>query len=499
MRKTPPNWLIWVLAGIVLVIFVGFSAGLAVTTFRQRASAPQPTRTPLALPTASRPGRTATRPAATATAAISAPATPTTSTSLPTSEAPTREPPTATPLPSPPPPTPTAERACTLPVAPEFTELFDAQVLGCPAADVATVWGAWETFEHGAMLWRSDTDAAYVLFDDGRWLEIAERWDGSAVTGRGAPPAGLTAPQRGFGWVWSRRDDVFAGLGWATAAERGFCAAVQPFEHGFILRSSAVASCTSDNLYNFATSPAWLPITLIVYPAGWSETRPAETARVSNTVRPLEQGVFTAPQLDTIVLDGYPDEWPDAWQPVTAVVEGANNWIGKADLAGEFQVAWAPAGIYLAVRVIDDVYQTGPDGADMWRGDSLEINFDRDLIDDADASTSDADDYQIGLSYGPNLALMRAYRWLPFAKEGALTVTGAVISTIDGYTVEALIPWGVFEVPATGLAPGRAFGFNLALNDNDDAAAASQQTVAASSPARTTYDNPSQWGELVLQ
>ena len=498
MRQTPPNWLIWVLAGIVLVVFVGFSAGLAVTTFRQRASAPRPTRTPLALPTASRPGQTATRPAATATAAISAPATASASTALPTHEPPTAKPPTETPPPSPA-PTATAERACPQPVAPEFVDLFDARVLGCPTANVATVWGAWETFERGAMLWRSDTDAAYVLLDDGRWLEIAERWDGSAVTGRGAPPAGLTAPQRGFGWVWSRRDDVFAGLGWATAAEKGFCATVQPFERGFILRSSAVASCTSDNLYNFATSPAWLPITLIVYPAGWSETRPDVTARTSSTVRPLEQGIFAAPQLDTIVLDGYPDEWPDAWQPLTAVVEGAHNWTGEADLAGEFQVAWAPAGIYLAVRVTDDVYQAGPDGSEMWRGDSLEINFDRVLTDDADTAASDADDYQIGLSYGPNLAQMRAYCWLPFAKEGALTVTGAAISTANGYTVEALIPWSVFEVPASGLAPGRAFGFNLALNDNDDTAAASQQTVVASSPARMTYDNPSQWGELVLQ
>jgi len=46
-------------------------------------------------------------------------------------------------------------------------------------------------------------------------------------------------------------------------------------------------------------------------------------------------------------------------------------------------------------------------------------------------------------------------------------------------------------------AAGTPFGFNLAVNDNDGAAPA-QQTVLASSPARTTHDNPTQWGTLML-
>lgn len=491
----PLRWLIWALLGLILILFIGFSVRLALTTFRQRSGAPQISRTPPALtvPMIGRTTRTATRPPAPTVAVATA-------TRPAPTETPTTEPPTDTPTPGPTAPPPTPERACTRPVAPEFTDLYDAPTLGCPAGDAATVWAAWERFERGAMLWRSDTDAAYAFFDDGRWLEIAERWDGSPPSGRGAPPAGRVAPERGFGWVWSRRGDIFAGVGWAIETEKGFCAIVQQFDRGFILRSSATPTCTTDNLYNFATAPAWLPLTRVVYPEGWSESRPTAAVGPTAAVRPTAQGSIPAPPLGDLVLDGYTDEWPEAWQPITAIVEGAGDWEGEADLAGAFQVAWTPEGLYLAVRVADDVYQPGADGAEMWRGDSLEINFDRDLAGDADNSVSDADDYQIGLSYGPMLAEMRAYRWLPFAQEGPLVVTGAAVTTPDGYSIEVLIPWQVFAVAAAELAPGKAFGFNLALNDSDaPAAGVTQQTVAASSPARATYDNPTQWGELVLR
>ena len=94
--------------------------------------------------------------------------------------------------------------------------------------DAQLIWAAWQTFERGYMLWRSDTDEAYAFIEGTprRWLAIDERWDGSAVIGRGNPPAGLLTPERGFGYVWGLRDGLFSGLGWAEASEKGFCALV---------------------------------------------------------------------------------------------------------------------------------------------------------------------------------------------------------------------------------------------------------------------------------
>ncbi|MFZ2422460.1 MAG: sugar-binding protein, partial [Anaerolineae bacterium] len=76
-------------------------------------------------------------------------------------------------------------------------------------------------------------------------------------------------------------------------------------------------------------------------------------------------------------------------------------------------------------------------------------------------------------------------------------MTGQAVATSRGYDLEALIPWDAFDVTADQLADNMAFGFNLSINDNDGSEPA-QQTVLSSSAARTTYDNPSQWGTLVL-
>jgi hypothetical protein len=322
--------------------------------------------------------------------------------------------------------------------------LYSEAELGCATGEVAIVWGAWQPFERGAMLWRSDNDEAYVLFGDGRWLPIEEGWNGEPPSGRGEPPANRVAPERGFGWVWSTRDDVFQQIGWATDREKGFCAAIQQFERGFLLRSSDVPSCTPDGLYNHAAQPDWRELALAVHENGWrgsdSVIAPAPTAAVASAAqRPSAQGRFTAARLEPL-LDGSFDEWPGAWMDLPAVVFGEDNWAGADDLAARFQVGWGTTGLYVALQVTDDAYRAGPVGSDMWQGDGLEVNFDRELTQDYADPTISTDDFQIGLSYGPEFGVLSGYRWLPFDRESALTLPAAVVVTAGGYNVEALIP-----------------------------------------------------------
>jgi len=488
----------YLVAGIALVAFVFIAGIFAAMTFRQRVGSSGGAWTPPAV--TSTPGTPAAVAQATGTAeaASATPAgTPTaTLTTLPAASA------TASVTPN---LTPTEPPACTTDVAPELASLYSLAELGCAQGPAAVVWAAWEPFERGAMLWRSDTDEAYVLLNDGRWLPITEPWDGSKPAGRGPAPAGRVAPERGFGWVWSTRDDVFQALGWATDKEKGFCALLQAFERGFLLRSTHVPSCTADGLYNFATEPGWRPLALAVHAAGWRSAdlgmlAVPEPGPASAVARPANQGRFTARPL-TATLDADFSEWPGDWQPVSALVHGRDAWTGAADLAARFQLAWAGEGLYLALEVTDDVYRPGPQNTDMWQGDGLELNFDRDLAGDLADPRNSADDYQIGLSYGPQAASPRGYRWLPYARESALDIPAAVAPTATGYRVEALIPWSAVDMAAgdvtAAAAAGTPFGFNLAVNDNDGAAPA-QQTVLASSPARTTHDNPTQWGTLML-
>ena len=181
-------------------------------------------------------------------------------------------------VPSPKPLASPTVRACAISVADKLADLYEETRLGCPTGQAQITWGAWEAFERGAMLWRSDTDEVYAFSQQGArsWLKIPDRWNGQEIKGRGNPPPGLQPPVRGFGFVWGERDDLFVLLGWATDQERGFCFTQQPFERGFLLRSNPVQSCTPENYYNQATAPDWKPVSLAAYEGGWSDRRPAK-------------------------------------------------------------------------------------------------------------------------------------------------------------------------------------------------------------------------------
>lgn len=525
---TSRRW-IWVLLIVAIAIFA-FAVGMALRTFSQRMGNGEANTLPT--PTAGGIVPTFTDlPAASATATTAAgqptgqptPAngTPTALPASPTAAA------TTAPT-QPPPPVATCQRT----VYPPLAVAYDSQRLGCAVTDAALVWSAWEAFERGAMFWRSDTNRAFAFFNDSRWSPVDERWDGQPAPSRGDPPPGLRAPERGFGYAWAIRDDLFQRLGWATDQERGFCAVIQTFDRGFILQSSDVEFC-QDNLYNHARAADWKPLLLVVTVDGaWRNLAgattpvpltpsvtvavptndatatalaiatplPTVTATSSTPVvrrRPERNGTFTAGSQSPTNLDGSFNDWGSNWYPISAVVQGSNNYSGPDDVAGDFQVAWSRDGLYLAVRVRDDRYRAGPDGTDMWQGDALELHLDRFLTLDYDGAIADADDYQLGVSFSPERNTVRLYRWLPLEKEGVVSGAGLVVAVNEGYDLELLLPWSLFDIGGDELFAGQLFGFTLSISDND-ADTPAQETVLSASPSRTTYNNPTEWGTLVL-
>ncbi|CAN5507153.1 hypothetical protein BH10CHL1_BH10CHL1_11240 [soil metagenome] len=500
-NRTPSNgrsrtwfWLVLVFS----IIFLAFASGMAIMTMMNR-SAPEanapvviPFGTPTSgvlTPTAIAQGTPTLQTRVAATATVSTPTPSATATLTPTA---------------------TPQLACTQAVAQELTSLYDRTTLGCAVAGPNVVWAAWEPFERGAMLWRSDTDLAYVFFNDGQWSPINEHWDGKDIPSRGTPPQGLQAPVRGFGYVWGVRDDFFNRLGWAREQEKGFCAMIQPFDKGFILQSSTVEFCTPDNLYNHSRDADWSPLFFAMLEGGqWRNAgsasapptpapQPTAAAAQSPQTRPQANGLFYASEAKGINLDGAFDEWPSQWTPIAALIQGAEEYKNPQDISGDFQAAWSQAGLFLAVRVNDDKYRSGPDGTDMWKGDALEIHLDRQLAADYAQTNADGDDYQVGVSFGSKLNELRVYRWLPRAIEGEFKVEGAVRGNIEGYQAEILLPWALFEQDGSLIQVGQTFGFNISISDNDDKAPA-QQTVLSASPARTTFDNPTEWGTLIIQ
>ncbi len=502
VEEEQPSWyarpIVWV-GVITLLVVVAFVAGIAVSTANRRVA---PGEVAVLEPTA-----TPTQPADAAGEATASAGTPTGSPSATPTESPT---PTTTPTETPAPDCPTAvdDR-----LSPLHERAGGRDVLGCAQSSAGIVWSAWEPFERGSMLWRSDTDRSYAVLDSGDWGVIDATWPGGDVPSRGDPPPGLTAPERGFGYVWSTSDTLFNQLGWARDSEKGFCALVQNFESGFLLQSDPTPSCTPDNLYNQATDGSWQPLQIIapgngqVFGASPSAVPVAKNGGQNNSdagdpiinddARPAGQGIFVAQPFNNPRLDGDVSEWGGSWTPITTVSLGPENWREASDLSGDFQAAWSANGLLLAVRVTDEAYRSGPDGSQMYFGDGLEIHFDRNLGTDLGESTISDDDYQIGLSFGPNFNNLRAYRWYPYDLEAAFRVEGAAVQTERGYQVEVLIPWRIFEVDGNSLRSGQTFGFNVSINDNDGDAPA-QQSVVSASPARTTYDDPTQWGTLVL-
>jgi len=124
---------------------------------------------------------------------------------------------------------------------------------GCPTAEGGIVWAAWQPFQTGHMIWKQHDDAIFVFVSDGDWTRFDDDWDDQTLTGdRGDPPEGMQSPVRGFGYLWEGDDDVHGDLGWATAEERGFCAAHQEFDNGFLLLSDPIESCLEGH-HNEAT------------------------------------------------------------------------------------------------------------------------------------------------------------------------------------------------------------------------------------------------------
>jgi hypothetical protein len=246
---------VWI-AIVAVAVVVAFAAGIGVATMMGRTAPALPSPTPAATEAA-----LVDPAAATATAGV----TPTLAPATAVAQTPTVEPaapvsPTAAVTAT---ATPVQATACTVPVHEAFAGVYDPAQLGCATGAGFITWSAWEAFERGAMFWRSDTDKAYVFFEQGDWLQMDEGWDGQEIPSRGEPPPGLAAPIRGFGYAWATRDDLFSRLGWATAEEMGFCALIQPVERGFLMQSSTVEFC-QDTLYNHAREPDWRPLNLLV-------------------------------------------------------------------------------------------------------------------------------------------------------------------------------------------------------------------------------------------
>ncbi len=141
-----------------------------------------------------------------------------------------------------------------------------------------------------------------------------------------------------------------------------------------------------------------------------------------------------------------------------------------------------------------------PTGANLFKGDSLEILLDTDVSADFYVTTLSPDDFQLGISDGrPNVSgTKEAYLWLPTNIAGSRSSVkiASSRSDADGITrIEVAIPWTIFGITP---ASGDHFGFVLSASDNDNSADNVQQSMVSNVKTRV-LTNPTTWGDLTLK
>jgi len=199
-------------------------------------------------------------------------------------------------------------------------------------------------------------------------------------------------------------------------------------------------------------------------------------------------------------MDGGWTDFPVHDYPAQSVVFGKQNWTGSADLSVSYRIGWDKTYLYVAAKVRDDTYAQNATGADIFKGDSLEIMLDTNVSGDFFVTQNNSDDYQLGVSFGrPDVnGTKQAWLWQPTNKAGSRTNVkiAATRNESEHLTrVEVAIPWSVFGVtPKTGMH----FGFVFSVSDNDNTSKNLQQTLISSDANRSLF-NPTTWGDLVLK
>lgn len=227
---------------------------------------------------------------------------------------------------------------------------------------------------------------------------------------------------------------------------------------------------------------------------------PLVTATITPTPETRKAGLISAFRISQPPkLDGIWDDWTIAANPATWVVWGKGNWTGKEDFEGSYRIGYDDNYLYLALKVYDDVYVQEGSGRDIYKGDSFELLFDRDLKRDILDQSLNDDDYQIIFSPGrggPN-GPVEAYQYHPVHLEGKRQEVQIVCRYENAiHRCEIVIPWRVLGIDKP--ERGEAFGFAISPSDNDEPGTMQQQTVISNSYLRRLTD-PTTWVQLVLK
>jgi hypothetical protein len=246
------------------------------------------------------------------------------------------------------------------------------------------------------------------------------------------------------------------------------------------------------------TPPIIPSATLPLQPTVTLPAQPSATVAgpVPGAANALASQLTTAP-----TIDGDLGEWGD--EPVYQSayrVYNVDGWDGTADMTASWRLGWDGTNLYVAVEVLDDIHVQTQTGNQIFRGDSLDMQFDTNRSNSP--TEPSPDNFQFILSPGDFGGLPPAAFRFQGTDNGQILdapgghhVTVAAQATSSGYALEAAIPWSDLN---TTPSPGLVLGLALNANDNDTPGTAVQEVMMSHVPGRT-LTNPSTWGTLTLR
>lgn len=195
--------------------------------------------------------------------------------------------------------------------------------------------------------------------------------------------------------------------------------------------------------------------------------------------RKLKEEISVTSSKTTIQIDGESADWKTA---------------EFTEIAGGHQMAlhYTSDVLYIGVHVTDSsALQNVNKGADLWKGDAVEIAFATNPEADEKRNYYLLSDQHIGINCGDE-----TYAW-DFKRNTALnSINYKLKREENGYFLELALP--IQEYYSTSLVKGTTLGFELAIDLGSDTNVRKQQDRWNSASTEGFHLSPSKWGRIRL-
>ena len=175
------------------------------------------------------------------------------------------------------------------------------------------------------------------------------------------------------------------------------------------------------------------------------------------------RAAYDIPRLGGVTVDGQAEDWDDGGFRVEAMAR-KGEVAPPDDLLPTARIGWDEQGLLLLVQVTDDIAAEHESQDRLWARDSVEIFV--------SAGVGSPVRYQLVASSGADATrggkLRQRFYEFRQGADSLPKLTAEVASTTSGasYVIEARLPWSNL---AAEPEPGGTVGFQLFVNDSDDA------------------------------